>query len=73
MNMRSLKNFSKTRDNIISIHLSIVLRKQLRLAHLTALGAALTNSLVYFLQCGTFGYGKTLVVNGEVGYTTVYR
>ncbi len=41
--------------------------------HLSALGAGLSNSALYFLHCATFAYGSKLVVSGEMKFDHVLR
>lgn len=41
--------------------------------HLTSISAAMTNSIVFFLNCTCFGYGAKLVGNGEIDYAAVFR
>ncbi len=72
MNMHSIRNSSKTFQLILH-QLFYKFRKQAHRAHLTALGTALTQSSVYFLQCACFGYGSKLVENGEITYSQMYR
>jgi hypothetical protein len=41
--------------------------------HLVALGAAIANSIIYFLQGTNFVYGGKLVARGEMEFDQVYR
>ncbi|UJR08520.1 hypothetical protein I4U23_012783 [Adineta vaga] len=48
-------------------------KKQIYQAPLIALGAAIPDSLLYFLQFACFSYGARLVENGELHFDKVYR
>ena len=41
--------------------------------HATAIGAAIANSMMYFLQGTSFGYGSKLAVRGEMPFDHVLR
>jgi hypothetical protein len=41
--------------------------------HKVALGAAIANSLVYFLNCVNFAYGSKLVEDRDMTYEEVFR
>ena len=38
-----------------------------------ALTAALSNSIIYFIQCATFAYGSKLLQNGEIEFQNVFK
>ncbi|CAF3335982.1 unnamed protein product [Rotaria sp. Silwood2] len=48
-------------------------KKQTYRLHLIALGAAIANSIVYFLHSSAFSYGSKLVKNNEMTYVNVFR
>jgi hypothetical protein len=41
--------------------------------HKVALGAAIANSVVYFVHCCNFVYGSKLVEDAEMTYEEVFR
>ncbi len=41
--------------------------------HLVALGAALANSIMYFLHITTFTYGSKLVEDKEMAFDNVFK
>jgi hypothetical protein len=41
--------------------------------HLVAIGAAVANSMMYFLHSANFAYGSKLVQNGEMRFDQVFR
>lgn len=48
-------------------------RQQMYRLHLIAIGAAIANSIMYFLHSASFSYGSRLVENGEMTFDKVYR
>jgi len=41
--------------------------------HLSSFGMALSTSVMFFVHCACFGYGRRLVENGEIEYVQMYR
>ncbi len=50
-----------------------VYRNQMCRLHLVAIGAAVANSMMYFLHSANFSYGSKLVQNGEMRFDQVFR
>ncbi|UJR37711.1 hypothetical protein I4U23_030406 [Adineta vaga] len=48
-------------------------KKQMCRLHLTALGAGIANSLMYFLHSANFSFGAKLVTNKEMEFDKVFR
>ncbi|CAF3938442.1 unnamed protein product [Rotaria sordida] len=48
-------------------------KKQMYHLHRVGLGAAIANSVIYFLHCATFSYGSKLVNDKEMTYDNVFR
>jgi hypothetical protein len=48
-------------------------RKQMCHLHVTALGAGIANSMMYFLHSATFSYGSELAQDGEMTFDQVFR
>jgi hypothetical protein len=45
----------------------------MRRLHLSAIGAGIANSMLYFLHTANFSYGAKLVYNGEMKFDHVFR
>ena len=48
-------------------------RKQIVRLQFVAVGAAIANSVIYFLQGTNFAYGSQLVIRGEMRFDQVFR
>ena len=51
----------------------IVFREQISRLQFVAVGAAIANSVTYFLQGTSFAYGSQLVIRGEMRFDQVFR
>ncbi len=50
-----------------------VSRKKMCHLHKVAIGAAMANSLMYFLHCANFAYGGKLVTDQDMTFSEVFR
>lgn len=59
--------------NIKYFLLNIIIRSRISKIQIQALGKAVANSFLYFIQVTAFGYGAILVENGEMTFDEVFR
>ena len=78
MRVHSTKNSSMTLYyRIFPIKLILrmlyLLRVQMCRLHLSAVGAGIANSMLFFLHTANFSYGAKLVYDGEMKFDHVFR